>query len=163
MSTLKTQSSCGDKNEQDTLSVEHALQNMLKAVSANPNCEHVHLSDAVDRVLAKAISSPVNVPSHRNSAVDGYAIMQADLPTDDIISTLTIVGRVVAGHPYKGTLQAGECIQIMTGAQMPKEADTVIMQEHVEAGTNTIRIDARHSSGQNVRQAGEDVAGAAGI
>lgn len=157
MSTLKTQSSCGDTNEQGTLSVEQALQNMLNAVSQVTRSEHIHLSDAVDRVLAKPISSPVNVPSHRNSAVDGYAIMKADLPANDMIKTLAIVGRVVAGHPYKGTMQAGECIQIMTGAQMPKEADTVIMQEHVEVNANAIRIDARHSSEQNVRQAGEDI------
>ncbi|MEO1888347.1 MAG: gephyrin-like molybdotransferase Glp [Cycloclasticus sp.] len=157
MSTLNVQSSCGDENEQGTLSVEHALQNMLNAVSAMDSSEQIHLGDAIDRVLAEAITSPINVPSHRNSAVDGYAIMQADLPASGTITNLNIVGRVVAGHPYKGELKAGECIQIMTGAQMPDLTDTVIMQEHVEVTNNTIRLDARHSAGQNVRQAGEDI------
>ncbi|HIL93644.1 MAG TPA: molybdopterin molybdenumtransferase MoeA, partial [Cycloclasticus sp.] len=157
MSTLNVQSSCGDANEQGSLSVEHALQNMLNAVSAIGGSEQIHLRDAIDRVLAEAITSPVNVPSHRNSAVDGYAMMQADLPVSDTIISLNIIGRVVAGHPYKGKLKAGDCIQIMTGAQMPNLADTVIMQEHVEVDGNAIRIDARHSAGQNVRQAGEDI------
>jgi molybdopterin molybdotransferase len=157
MSTLNVQSSCGDANEQGSLSVEHALQNMLNAVSAIGGSEQIHLRDAIDRVLAEAITSPVNVPSHRNSAVDGYAMMQADLPVSDTIISLNIIGRVVAGHPYKGKLKAGDCIQIMTGAQMPNLADTIIMQEHVEVDGNAIRIDARHSAGQNVRQAGEDI------
>ncbi|HIF18253.1 MAG TPA: molybdopterin molybdenumtransferase MoeA [Cycloclasticus sp.] len=157
MSTLNVQSSCGDENEQGTLSVTQALNNMLNAVQEKSGVEQVHLTDAVDRILAQAITSPVNVPSHRNSAVDGYAVMQADLPTNDDIRTFKIAGRVVAGHPYKGELKQGECIQIMTGAQMPELADTVIMQEHVEVDADSIRIDARHSAGQNVRQAGEDI------
>jgi len=157
MSTLNVQSSCGDENEQGTLTVQHALQNMLGAVAEKAGQEQIHLTDAIDRVLAKPIISPLNVPSHCNSAVDGYAIMQADLPSGESIKTLNIIGQVVAGHPFKGTLQQGECIQIMTGAQMPEQADTVIMQEHVEIEDNCIRLDARHSAGQNVRQAGEDI------
>ncbi|MBL4744099.1 MAG: molybdopterin molybdotransferase MoeA [Cycloclasticus sp.] len=157
MSTLNVQSSCGDENEQGTLTVKSALKNMLGAVSAKKATEQINLTDAVDRVLAQAITSPVNVPSHCNSAVDGYAIMQADLPAEEQVLSFNIAGRVVAGHPYKGELKKGECIQIMTGAQMPELADTVIMQEHVEVHGNAIRIDARHSARQNVRQAGEDI------
>ena len=157
MSNLKTQSSCGDENEQGTLTVSLALQNMLNVVQEKTNTEQLHLTDAVDRILAQAISSPVNVPSHRNSAVDGYAIIQTDLPPSGEIKILTIAGRVVAGHPYKGDLKQGECIQIMTGAQMPDSTDTVIMQEHVEVDADRIRIDARHTAGQNVREAGEDI------
>lgn len=157
MSKLNIQSSCDDENEQGTLTVQKALQNMLGAVSQEVGVEQIHLTEAVDRVLAHAITSPVNVPSHRNSAVDGYAILQADLPTSNDIQTLHIVGRIVAGHPFKGPLHKGDCLQIMTGAQMPEQADTVIMQEHVEVKNNTIRLDARHSAGQNVRQAGEDI------
>ncbi|MEE4290812.1 MAG: gephyrin-like molybdotransferase Glp [Cycloclasticus sp.] len=157
MRSLDTQSSCADDNEQGTLTVESALQRMLEDISEKIASEHVHLTDAIDRTLAQSIISPINVPSHRNSAVDGYAIIQADLPADGDISILSIVGKVVAGHPYEGDLQQGECIQIMTGAQMPDAADTVIMQEHIEVHDNTIHIDARHSPGQNVRQAGEDI------
>ena len=154
MSTLKIQSSCDDENEHGTLTVEQALQNMLNAVTEKMGAEQIHLTEAVDRVLAKAIVSSVNVPSHENSAVDGYALHHSDLPSADETTRLTIVGRVVAGHPYKGPCKLGECIQIMTGAQMPDAADTVIMQEHVEVHGSTIRIGSRHKAGQNVRAAG---------
>ncbi|ORU91951.1 MAG: molybdopterin molybdenumtransferase MoeA [Cycloclasticus sp. symbiont of Bathymodiolus heckerae] len=157
MSTLKIQSSCGDENEQGTLTVKDALQNMLGSISERTSSEQIHLTDAVDRILSQDITSPINVPSHRNSAVDGYAIMQTDLPVGDDIQILNIMGRVVAGHPFTGQLRKGDCIQIMTGAQMPDQADTVIMQEHVEVENNCIRLDGRHTAGQNVRQAGEDI------
>ena len=157
MNRLNTQSSCGDENEQGTLTVEQALQNMLGAVSEKTSTECVNLTSAIDRILAKPVTSPIDVPSHCNSAVDGYAMMQSDLPSQGGIKTLKLIGKVVAGHPYSGALRSGETIQIMTGAQMPDLADTVIMQEHVEADNGTIRIDSRHSAGQNVRQAGEDI------
>ncbi len=157
MNTINTQSSCADDNEQDTLSVEHALQSMLANISEQAASEKIHLTDAVDRTLADSITSSINVPSHRNSAVDGYAIFQADLPANGDIATLNIVGQVVAGHAYEGDIQQGQCIQIMTGAQMPLLTDTVIMQEHVEVHGNSIHIDDRHNPGQNVRQAGEDI------
>ncbi|PHS73721.1 MAG: molybdopterin molybdenumtransferase MoeA [Cycloclasticus sp.] len=157
MSTLNVQSSCGDENEQGALTVDQALSNMLSAVSEKTTPERIHLTDAVDRILAEAITSPVNVPSHRNSAVDGYAVMQVELASGSDIKSLKVIAKVVAGHPYSGTLQKGEAIQIMTGAQMPELTDTVIMQEHVETDGENIRIDSRHTSGQNVRQAGEDI------
>ncbi|MDX2425865.1 MAG: molybdopterin molybdenumtransferase MoeA, partial [Cycloclasticus sp.] len=157
MSTLKIQSSCDDENEHGTLTVEQALHNMLNAVTEKMGAEQIHLTEAVDRVLTKAIVSSINVPSHQNSAVDGYAVHHSDLPSADETTRLTIVGQVVAGHPYKGPFKLGECIQIMTGAQIPKASDTVIMQEHIELHGSTIRIDGRHKAGQNVRQAGEDI------
>ncbi|PCI70559.1 MAG: molybdopterin molybdenumtransferase MoeA [Piscirickettsiaceae bacterium] len=157
MDTLNIQSSCGDENEQGTLTVERALQNMLDAVNEKTTVERINLADAVDRILAEPIISPINVPSHRNSAVDGYAVMQSDLASGSDIQSLNVIAKVVAGHPYGGSLKQGEAIQIMTGAQMPKQADTVIMQEHVDVNGNSIRFDARHTAGQNVRQAGEDI------
>jgi len=157
MKPITTSSCCSDENEQGTLSVQQALANMLGAISETTGCEQIQLIDAVDRILAESISSPINVPSHRNSAVDGYAIMQTDLAEENKTSNLKVIAQVVAGHPYEGILKKGEAIQIMTGAQMPALADTVIMQEHVERDGDSIRFDARHSAGQNVRQAGEDI------
>ena len=157
MKTITTDSCCSDENEQGTLSVQQALANMLGAIDEVTACEQIQLADAVDRILAEPITSPINVPAHRNSAVDGYAIMQADLAEENELSSLKVIAQVVAGHPYKGVLNKGEAIQIMTGAQMPELADTVIMQEHIERDGDTIRFDSRHSVGQNVRQAGEDI------
>jgi len=157
MKTITSQSCCSDENEDGTLSVKQALDNMLNSLTEQTGQEQVSLCDAVDRVLAQEITSPINVPAHRNSAVDGYAIMQADLPSDGQQASLKVIAQVVAGHPYRGELHPGEAIQIMTGAQIPELADTVIMQEHIERDGDVIRFDARHSAGQNVRQAGEDI------
>jgi molybdopterin molybdotransferase len=157
MKTFNVQSSCDDEEQTGTLTVEDALRHMLDAVPERSTTERVHLTQAVDRVLAKPLVSPINVPSHRNSAVDGYALNSSTLPTNLNITTLNVVGKIVAGHPYQSVLKQDEAIQIMTGAQMPEGADTVIMQEHVEIEQNLVRFDSRHSAGQNVRQAGEDI------
>ena len=157
MTTINVQNSCDDEKQTGTLTVQEALHHMLDAVSERSTTECVHLTQAVDRVLAEPIMSPINVPSHRNSAVDGYAINSTTLPTQENITSLNVVGKIVAGHPYQSALKQNEAVQIMTGAQMPEGADTVIMQEHVETEKNSVRFDARHSAGQNVRQAGEDI------
>lgn len=157
MNRINKKPSCADEQESDTLTVSQALSYMLNAVEEKNSNELIHLSTAVDRVLGAPIISSINVPSHCNSAVDGYAIRSEDLPRHGEITRLPIVAQVVAGHPYHGALNSGECIQIMTGAQMPDSADTVIMQEHIELEGDTMRIDASHSPGQNVRQAGEDI------
>lgn len=157
MNPLTTQSSCEDPNEQALITVEKALTNMLLAVTEKTACQQVPLVDAIDQVLATPIISPINVPAHRNSAVDGYAILKTDLPLENQFKSLQVITKVVAGHPYDGPLEPGQAIQIMTGAQMPRSADAVIMQEHVEILHNMIRIDGRHRPGQNIRQAGEDI------
>ena len=64
----------------------------------------------------------------------------------------------LAGRPYHGCAQDMQCVRIMTGAKMPGGTDTVIMQEQVECADNMIRVGAGHRPGQNVRQAGEDLA-----
>ncbi|OUR83969.1 molybdopterin molybdenumtransferase MoeA [Cycloclasticus sp. 46_120_T64] len=157
MNSFSTQSSCADTNELGSLSAQQALNNMLQAINEKAGDELVPLTEAVDRILAEPIRSTIDVPAHRNSAVDGYAIMQGDLAKADQLSSLLVTGQVVAGHPEHSPLQPGQAIQIMTGAKMPDNADTVIMQEHVERDGQTIRFDARHRAGQNVRQAGEDI------
>ena len=157
MNSFTTQSSCADTNELGSLSAQQALNNMLQAIDEKAGDELVPLTEAVDRILAEPIRSTIDVPAHRNSAVDGYAIMQDDLAKADQLSSLLVIGQVVAGHPEHSPLQLGQAIQIMTGAKMPNNADTVIMQEHVKRDGQTICFDARHRAGQNVRQAGEDI------
>jgi len=157
MSIINTQANCNDANEDGTLTVDQALKNMLNSVTESKATEHLPLVDAIDRILASPIISPIDVPAHRNSAVDGYALHADDLAVDGSFSSLKVVGRVVAGHPYQGQLKLGEAVQIMTGAQMPTQADTVIMLEHIEKDHDAIRFDSRHKRGQNVRQAGEDM------
>ena len=140
-----------------TLTVEQALAQIEKLITPIEETITLGLTDALQHVLAEVITSPINVPPHRNSAMDGYAVRGADLADNDRVE-LKIIGTAFAGNPYQGQVGPGECIRIMTGAQVPEGADTVIMQEHVERHDDTLIVGAGHCTGQNVRQAGEDIA-----
>jgi molybdopterin molybdotransferase len=140
----------------DLLPVAEAYRRIDGSLVALNSHEDVPLGDALGRVLATPVMSPFDVPPHRNSAMDGYALSGDEIP-DDAITTLVSIGTAWAGHPFAGTPGARECVRIMTGAPMPNGTDTVIMQEQVEADGDTIRIDSAHKRGQNVREAGEDI------
>jgi molybdopterin molybdotransferase len=99
------------------------------------------------------VQAQLLVPPHNNSAMDGYAIRHADLAAHP---TLRVVGSAFAGHPFEGTLQAGECVRIMTGAVVPTDVDSVAMQEKVQRDGDTIQLTGTLKHGENVRYAGED-------
>ena len=151
------QSSCADDYDPGSLPVDVALQRILQAIKPVETTERVPIRNALGRILREDISSPVNVPSGTNSAMDGYAICSSDIPAEGM-AELEVIGTAFAGKPFAGTVSPGRGIRIMTGAVMPSGADTVVMQEHVEQTNNTIRIDNTVKAGANVRTAGEDVA-----
>ena len=148
---------CADINEPGLLHLDLAKQAIQDAMPVLQESQQIPIEQAKGRCLATSIISPVQVPGHTNSAVDGYALHGSDLPTENTTTSLTIQATVLAGEFYTETCQAGHCIRIMTGAAIPADLDTVIMQEHCEVTRNVISIDARHKKGQNVRQAGEDI------
>ncbi|RQT96641.1 molybdopterin molybdotransferase MoeA [Burkholderia cepacia] len=124
-------------------------------------CETVALRDALDRVLAADVNAPFDIPAYDNSAMDGYAFDGSTgthaAPQADV--ALTVAGTALAGHPFDGTVAAGSCVRIMTGAPMPAGCDTVIPQERVRADGDTIRFVAHDiARGANCRKAGEDLA-----
>lgn len=138
------------------LPLNDALANMLAQLPTSTQTEFLSIEQANNRVLAQDIISPINVPSFDNSAMDGYAIKLADL---DQFSSFTIVGKAFAGNPFKGQVNSGECVRIMTGAMIPSGCDVVIMQEETEqAGENQIKFTNNIKLGQNIRRVGEDVA-----
>lgn len=147
--------SCTDADEPNNLSVTQATQRISGLVSPITDSEIRPLRDTLDHVLSDGIISPIDVPPHNNSAMDGYAIYGADISDDKF--TLKQVGIAFAGQPFSGKIQRGECIRIMTGAMMPVDCNTVIMQEYVEANEAFITIHGQHQLGQNVRMAGEDL------
>ena len=105
-------------------------------------------------VLAEDAISPVDVPQHTNSAMDGFAFAYSE----PMLDSYQLVGNVMAGHSYQGTLKPGEAVRIMTGAPMPDGADTVQMKEMAEASGDSVSFQGKISQGQHVRQAGEDIA-----
>jgi molybdopterin molybdotransferase len=163
MATIKQKSnsiqhdpSCMDDYDPNSMDTKKALQLILDQIHSIGESEIVPIREALNRTLAENITSSINVPGHTNSAMDGYAIHASDIPTE-AQTELKNIGTAWAGRPYAGQVQNGECVRIMTGAAMPADTDTVVMQERVKVDGNKIFIDNTTQAGQNVRQAGEDI------
>jgi molybdopterin molybdotransferase len=149
--------SCGGEHAAQALSVEDARARLIAEVTPVSGAETVALRSALGRVLAEDVHSPIDVPAHTNSAMDGYALRADDLPANGTVS-LRVIGSALAGAPFHDTVNAGECLRIMTGAPLPAGADTVVMQEQVQRKGEHALIGAGHRRGENVRAAGEDLA-----
>ena len=136
------------------------MRQALEAIAANVKPVRgrhaLDLRRALGHRVAVPVISPIDVPAHRNSAMDGYALNGADLPSEGT-RELKVVGRAMAGTPFSGTIGPGECVRIMTGAKMPVGTDTVVIQERAEANGDLVRVDSGNSPLQNVREAGEDI------
>jgi len=157
MSTLTiAQASCADDYDPNSMPVDKARAFIHQFLQPIEGTVRVPIRDALGRVLAEDVLSPVNVPSHRNSAMDGWAMRGADLRPDGE-TTLQEIGASFAGKPFAGRLGAGECVRIMTGGVVPDGADTVVMQERAKANGKSIAFAPGHRTGQNVREAGEDL------
>lgn len=152
-----TQSSPGGDAERALLSVGAARSLILDTLSPIEGWECVAVRAALDRVLARDVIAPCNVPAYDNSAMDGYAVRAADLASD-AETALALVGTAFAGHPFAHTVGAGEAVRIMTGAPVPEGADTIVMQELTRREGEQVRVPAGLKKGQNLRRAGEDLA-----
>lgn len=127
---------------------------------ANPaDIETVPLDQAINRILAEDLLSPIDVPAADNSAMDGFAFDGTCLDTNSPEISLQVIGTAFAGKPFEDKLQAGQCLKIMTGAIMPKGCDTVIPQEFSTEITET-QITFKPDQlkrGDNRRLRGEDL------
>ena len=139
------------------LTFNQAKQNILEiATKAKPlTNQKVSLFDALDRITAIPIISPINVPGFDNSAMDGYAVRLSDIQQT---KTLPLASAIFAGDDISN-LQwpEGTCLRIMTGAPVPIDADAVVMQEHTEQSDLGIRFLKEIRAGDNIRRCGEDV------
>ncbi|MGD8709856.1 MAG: molybdopterin-binding protein [Ectothiorhodospiraceae bacterium] len=152
---VKRARGCG--HDAPAMSVDDALQRIRDVLAPVSLDERVALRDALGRVLGERIVSTVDVPASDNSAMDGYAVRGDDLASA-VNEPLRLVGEAFAGHPYDGTVSAGECVRIMTGGVVPDGTDTVVMQERVRREEELIWIGEGHRRGQHVRYRGEDLA-----
>ena len=148
--------SCMDDFDPDSVSPDEALDRILNDVVPVQGMEKVELRTSIGRVLAQAIRSNINVPSHDNSAMDGYAVRGVDIPESGA-RELNIIGTIFAGKPLNKIIEPGTCARIMTGGVMPEGADTVIIQERTEQHGNLVKIGNDTRPGDNVRFAGEDI------
>ena len=130
---------------------------LARLVEPVGDTEALAIFDALDRVLAQDVISPVSVPPHDNSAMDGYAFDGTQLKPGAPLS-LQAVGTAFAGKAWAGEVAPGQCVKIMTGAIMPSGLDTVVPQEFVKTEGDRITIPANLlQRGDNRRLMGEDV------
>ncbi len=139
-----------------TLRLDEAREKILEAVRPVAGRESVVLRESLGRVLATPVRSTVDVPSHDNSAMDGYALAGTELPSEGE-RRFRVLGTSWAGRPFAGAVGAGECVRIMTGATLPAGADTIVMQEHVRRDGEFACVTSGHKPGQHRRRAGEDI------
>jgi molybdopterin molybdotransferase len=119
--------------------------------------ESVGIFEALGRVLAQDVISPISVPPHDNSAMDGYAFAGAQLKDDSPLA-LEVAGTALAGKAWQGTVGPGQCVKIMTGAIMPTGLDTVVPQEFVQVADGLVSIPPKLlRAGDNRRLKGEDL------
>ncbi len=136
--------------------IRRARDNLVCVAAA----ETAALTDAVGRILAQDVVSPMDVPPYANAAVDGYAVYHADLDPDRD-TVLPVAGRAAAGHPLDRPADRGAAVRIFTGAPMPDGPDTVLMQEDCRQTGDRVAIRPGIKKGANRRDAGEDIAAGA--
>jgi molybdopterin molybdotransferase len=136
------------------LTLERALELMLAALGPVDGAERVPLKQAHGRILAETIHTPLDLPPFDNSAMDGYALRVADLAGG---VPLRVIGTSWAGRPFAGTLAAGECVRIFTGALVPDSADAVVAQEDASLNGDRMHITIPIRAGKNIRRQGEEL------
>ena len=130
---------------------------LAKLVEPVTQTETVSIFAALDRVLAQDVVSPISVPPHDNSAMDGFAFDGAQLREDAPLA-LKVIGTAFAGKAWQGAVGPGECVKIMTGAIMPTGLDTVVPQEFTTVAGDRVTIPAKLlQRGDNRRALGEDL------
>jgi len=156
MTTTIRELSCADDYDPNSMPVDKAREFISKVLTPITTSERLHIRAALGRVIAEDIVSPLDVPGHDNSAMDGWAYRHADLVDGDV-TVMKRVGTSYAGKPYLGPVGKGECARIFTGAVMHAGCDTVAMQERVTEDDAGVHIPNDLKLGQNRRFRGEDL------
>ncbi|MET0747415.1 MAG: gephyrin-like molybdotransferase Glp [Rhizobium sp.] len=139
------------------LPVAEAQSRLLDKAQPVQGSQNLPLDHAAGRVLASDLAARLTQPPFDASAMDGYALRHADLPTID--APLAVIGVSAAGHAFGGIVGKGEAVRIFTGAPVPEGADSVLLQEDVQkAGDGHISTREAVRPGQHIRPRGQDFA-----
>lgn len=134
--------------------VDDAIAQLLAQAPPPPATQVIGLSEALGRVVAEDVFSPLDLPSWDNSAMDGYALRAADVPAEG--GYLLVAGRVAAGQSRQQSLEAGEAVRIFTGAPLPPGADSVVPQERCRVYAQRVWCPPVRL-GEHVRKQGEEL------
>ncbi|EAR62062.1 bifunctional molybdopterin-guanine dinucleotide biosynthesis adaptor protein MobB/molybdopterin molybdotransferase MoeA [Neptuniibacter caesariensis] len=149
--------SCFDPaaNPGKMLPVAESITHILEQISVKTETKIIPITEAVDCILAQEIISTINVPQQTNSAMDGYAVCAESVAEN---MEIEIIGTVYAGGNFDSTVHQGQAVEIMTGAPLPKGADSIIIKEACTVKEQTLSYTGHLEIGQHVRLAGEDIA-----
>lgn len=141
-----------------SLAPDVAVQKLAASIARITETETIPIAAAAGRLLAGDMVAGHDLPASNNAAVDGYALAAdflAEHPDDDF----PVIGRAAAGHPFEGSVAAGEAVRIFTGAVMPHGTNAVAMQEFcsTDETAGTVRIGQPLEVGANNRAAGENL------
>ncbi len=135
-----------------TLTFEQARECVFERVTGSrpaSRTEEVGLLEAAGRVLAESVIADRDYPPFFRSARDGFAVRAADLPGE-----LQVIGEVRAGEVFAGEVGSGQAVEIMTGAPVPRGADSVVMVEHVRVADGKVNVPRTLQPGENVSPRG---------
>ena len=145
-----------DDYDPNALPVARAQQIVASLVEPVIGTERLFVRNALGRVLAQDVISPIDVPAHNNSAMDGFGVRAADLDANRE-TELQVIGTALAGRPFAGDIAAGQAVRIMTGGVLPPSVDTVVIQEVSRTEGDRLWVPPGQKPGQNTRRAGEDL------
>lgn len=135
------------------LSVDDALERILSAVEPTA-VETIAIEAAYRRTLAQPLSALLTQPPFDASAMDGYAVRTDDIRR--VPTTLALIGAAAAGHPFSGTVGAGQAVRIFTGAPVPAGADAIVIQEDADRDGATVHVRAADIDRSHIRTMGGD-------
>ena len=151
----KLQNNCMNEFDPNALDELDAIKHIVSSVKSTIRKEMISTRDSLGRIVANDISSSLDIPNFRNSAMDGYAINLRLLKLNKYI--LTLKGVSLAGKPYIKRLEKNETIKVMTGSVIPDNSDAIIMKEMVDIIDDKIYFPKNIEKNQNIRQIGEDI------
>lgn len=156
MASTSRRSDFQPRGDNAPMALAEARRRIVDAVTPVRDTERLPLPEALHRVLAEPVIAGVNVPGAANASMDGYAYAATSAAGRS--ARLRVVGQSLAGHPFAGRPEAGECVRIMTGAVVPEGVDTVVMQENTRRDGEELIVETPPAAGANIRAAGEDLA-----
>ena len=133
------------------ISVQSAIELVESHVMTSAISREIPAEEALGEILAEDIYGEIDLPSFRQSVMDGYALCLHDN------NTYSVIGEVRTGSSARPILKPGEAVRIFTGAPVPDDADAVVMQEYVEIREGDIELLKEPSQGQFIRKIGEQL------
>jgi putative molybdopterin biosynthesis protein len=139
--------------------LEEASRMLMGVATHIPGPERVAVSQAFGRVLSRTLYSEIDLPPFDRAEMDGYAVISSDTEGASETSPvrLKVSGRVDAGSSYRGEVIEGSCVEIATGAPVPRGADAVLMVEHTSRSGDSVEVYKPVTPGENIAHTGSDL------